>query len=73
MANSSNRRLANDEAEGSRADARQRWWSLTSSQPLLKSFSTPDYFSCVFQVHPVESCPRSSHNSGHGERFLGVV
>jgi hypothetical protein len=72
MANSNNRHLANDEAEGSRAGARRRWWSLASSQPFLYLLSSPMTF-LRFQAHPVESCPYSSYNSSHGERFLGIV
>jgi hypothetical protein len=42
MANSSNKRPANDEAEGSRAVARRRWGSPTSS--LLDPFSSLTIF-----------------------------
>jgi hypothetical protein len=41
--------------------------------PFFRSFSAPDYFSCVFSGSSGGSCSCSSHNPGHGERFFGIV
>jgi hypothetical protein len=57
MANTSNRRRANNEAEGSRAGARQRWWSLTSLQLFLDLFFIPDDLLCVFRLIWWNSAP----------------
>jgi hypothetical protein len=50
MANRGNRRPASDEAEGSRAGARRRWWSSASSQPYLRSCLIPCNFLCALRL-----------------------
>jgi hypothetical protein len=71
MAGSGSRRRASDEAEGSRASSRRRWWSSTPFVIFL-DFLSASNDPLPFQAHPLESGPRAGQSSPAG-RLFGVV